>query len=62
MINKEKCSNWCRAMLSLISATKELSDDEAEYIKQELRIAFAQAKIEELEAKDENISNRPTEI
>lgn len=62
MINKEKCSNWCRTMLSLISATKELSNDEAEYIKQSLNIAFSQIKIKELEAKDENISNRPTEI
>lgn len=55
MINKEKCSNWCRIMLSLISVTKELSDNEAEYIKQRLNIAFAQVKIEELEAKDEQI-------
>lgn len=58
MINKEKCSNWCKAMLSLMSATKELSDDEAEYIKQNLQIAFAQSKIEELEAKDEQVQKQ----
>lgn len=57
MINKQRCSNWCIAMLNLMSVTKELSDDEAEYIKQNLNIAIAQAKIEELEAKDEQNRN-----
>lgn len=52
MIDKEKCNDWCRAMLSLISATKELTDNEVEYIKQKLTIAFAEVKLEELEAKD----------
>ncbi len=53
MINKDKCRKWCNVMLDLISATKDLSDDEAEYIIQSLNIAFAKQKIEELEAKDE---------
>ena len=54
MINKEKCSKWCGCMLDLIHATSELTDNEAEYIKQSLNIAFAEEKIKELEAKDEN--------
>lgn len=54
-INKDKCNNWCKIMIDLLNATKELTDDEAEYIKQKLTIAFAEIKIEQLEAKDEQI-------
>lgn len=52
-INKEKCSAWAELMLALINMTKELTDDEAEYIKQKLNIELAEKKINELEAKDE---------
>lgn len=53
-INKDKCENWCKIMLDLTNATKELTYDELEYIKQKLTIAFAEIKIEQLEAKDDN--------
>lgn len=52
MLDKEKCREWINAMFTLIELTKDLSDDEAEYIKQLFNIEFAKLKIEELEAKN----------
>lgn len=52
MLDKIKCKDWCNAMFALIGLTKGLSDDEAEYIMQNLKIEFAKLKIEELEAKN----------
>lgn len=56
MLDKEKCREWSEAMLALIKFTQDLSDDEAEYIKQNLKIEFAKLKIEELEARNETRS------
>lgn len=56
MIDKGKCREWSEAMLALIKFTQDLSDDEAEYIKQNLKIEFAKLKIEELEARNETKS------
>lgn len=56
MLDKEKCREWSEAMLALIKFTQNLSDDEAEYIKQNLKIEFAKLKIEELEARNETKS------
>ena len=48
MIDIQKCNKWAKAMLELIDVTKELTDNEAEFIKQKLKIEFAQVKIDEL--------------
>ena len=52
MLDKEKCREWASAMLAVIKLTKELSDDEIEYIKRIFDIEYAKLKIEELEAKN----------
>lgn len=52
MLDKKKCKKWCQAMLVLIEITKELSNDEAEYIIQNFKIEKAILKIEELEDKN----------
>ena len=52
MLDKEKCREWSKIMLSLIKMTQELTDDEAEYIMLNFKIEFAKIKIEELEAKN----------
>lgn len=56
MLDKGKCREWSEVMLALIKFTQDLSDDEAEYIKQNLKIEFAKLKIEELEEKNETKS------
>lgn len=52
MLDKEKCREWSKIMLSLIKMTQELTDDEAEYIMLNFKIEYAKLKIEELEAKN----------
>lgn len=52
MLDKERCKEWSKAMLALIKITQDLSDDEAEYIMQNLKIEHAKLKIEELEDKN----------
>lgn len=52
MLDKKRCEEWSKIMLALIRFTQDLSDDEAEYIKQNLKIEFAKLKIEELEARN----------
>ena len=54
MIDKEKCRKWCNVILELMEATKALTDNEAEYIMQNLKIGFAELKLEELLKKEEN--------
>ena len=52
MLDKKRCREWSKIMLALIRETQDLSDDEAEYIRQNLKIEFAKLKIEELEARN----------
>ena len=60
-IRKDKCREWCKIVFDLIGVTKELTDDEAEYIIQNFKIERAKLKIEELEEKtNEDTSDRPT--
>lgn len=55
MINKAKCEAWCELMISIIKLSKELTDKEYDYIKANVSIAFGKLKLQELEAKDEQI-------
>ncbi len=48
-INKEKCNAWCEMMLALTKMTRELSNEEYEYIQANFAIAFGKLKLEELE-------------
>lgn len=52
MLDKTKCREWAKSLLALMKITQNLSDDEAEYIKQNFKIESAKLKIEELEAKN----------
>ena len=54
VLDKERCKEWSETMLALIKITQDLSDDETEYIMQNLKIEHAKLKIEELEARNEN--------
>lgn len=56
MLDKGKCKEWAQAMSALIKITQDLSNDEIEYIIQNLKIEFAKLKIEELEARNETKS------
>lgn len=47
-INKEKCKAWSEMLLALTRMTRELTDEECEYIKANFAIAFGKLKLEEL--------------
>lgn len=51
MINKSKCEAWAEMLIAILKMTKDLTDDEFEYIKANLSIAYGQLKLEELEKK-----------
>ena len=53
-IDTEKCREWARAMLALMEKTKDLTDDEAEYIKLQFNLAFAQDKLESFKERMDN--------
>lgn len=55
MINKSKCEAWVEMFMAFLRMTKDLTDDEVEYIKANISIAYGQLKLQELETKDEQV-------
>ena len=54
MIHKSKCDAWVEMLIAILNMTKDLTDEDVDYIKANLSIAYGQLKLQELEAKDEN--------
>lgn len=52
-INKKKCNAWIEMMMAILKMTKELNEDELDYIKAHVLMMQSQIILEELEAKDE---------
>ena len=48
-INIEKCNAWCDMLMALMKMTKDLSNDEAKYIKAMFSIALGNLALQELE-------------
>lgn len=55
MININKCKAWIDISIALIKMSKELTNEEADYIKAQLMIIQGNLKIEELRNKGEQI-------
>lgn len=55
MININKCKAWIDISIALIKMSKELTNEEADYIKAQLMIIQGNLKIEELTNKGEQI-------
>lgn len=55
-LNKEKCKRWRESFIEILRLTKELSDEESEYIKAKFSIAFGQLTLEKLK-KGENYND-----
>ena len=54
MIDKSKCEAWAEMLIAILKMTKDLTDEEFDYIKANISIAYGQLKLQELETKDEN--------
>ena len=55
MININKCKAWIDISIALIKMSKELTNEEADYIKAQLMTIQGNLKIEELTNKGEQI-------
>lgn len=50
-IDKKKCNAWVEILLAIQKMSKELTDNEFEYIRANFHIAFEKLKLKELEDK-----------
>lgn len=53
-INKSKCVECVKLLLALTKISTELTDQDFEYIRANLSIAFEELKLKELELEDDN--------
>lgn len=53
-INKNKCEAWAEMLLAVTKISRELTDQEFEYIRAKFSIAFGQLKLKELGLNDDN--------
>ena len=51
MPNKEKCNAWIDMLLAIIKMSKELTDEEYEYIEANFLIKLGEIKLKEMENK-----------
>ena len=55
MINVDKCRAWIDTSMAFIKMSKELTNEETDYIKAQLMIMQGNSKMEELKNKGEQI-------